>query len=824
MTKKTGREVANVLIPILYGLMAIGVALLVCGSGQYPFGSATMTHIYRGNLFYNAIQNGSIFPLYDPMWYNGVEVLRYCGPLPYYFLALCQILVGGDPIDAYLMFVGLVFFLGACFWFFIGKKKKRVFLGGFIGALWFFMPHNLFVLFFEGNLPRAFCMIILPIFVSCVYDYVLQADWKKLIGIIFSYAGIALCDLEYAIMAAIGFVIFMLIYGIIYHQWKKSLNVLSALVLGILVTGLWTIPSLIATAGTSNVETMYRYFQSIFKTLNPIERYLSINKYYYFGLAAFLLSIFGIIFSKKKSMPGFWTSIIILCCTTASMYSIMIIVPGREYLLMCQYISLALCFILYGFLLWDTLRKPIQIILCILLVLDVVPSLNLVYGTMSGVSVTERFNEQDETTLILSAKEVSQQRVALMDESVLEAMGAYLVSGYENGKAATFGSEWTTATTASNIKQLNRALTSGFYPYMFDRCMELGNDTVLVKLSQINVHEAPVEMLDEAAKEAGYELAGSNEFYRLYDMNIEGNWGTVTSYPAIGIGTGAPAISLCYPAVQEVSSTNLNDYTFEELSKYELIYLAGFTYDDRQSAEEMILRLSEAGVRIVILADGIPEDRVSHTSEFLGITCNDITFSNGYPLLDTKIGVLDCDFFPQGFEKWETVYVNGLDTIWGTVREENLDLPFYGTVKNDNIIVLGLNLTYFYSMTRDEGVGELLSDITEFAQGRLPEREIVPITVEYGNNSLIITSEMDKVNTSLAYHEMFNSAQGISQENNLLYVNAGTTYIDMDYPYFKPGLAVMIMGSVLTIVFLYAARKQYSTELKKNESANENVL
>jgi uncharacterized membrane protein len=310
-----------------------------------------------------------------------------------------------------------------------------------------------------------------------------------------------------------------------------------------------------------------------------------------------------------------------------------------------------------------------------------------------------------------------------------------------------------------------------------------------------------VELLDEAAAEAGYELADSNEFYRLYHMEVEGNWGTVTNYPAIGIGTEAASISLGFPAVEEVSSTNLNDYTFEELSQYQLIYLAGFTYDDREKAEKLVLDLSEAGVRIVILADGIPEDSLTRTRHFLGVICNDIRFSQGYPLLDTKVGVLDCDFFPQGYEEWSTVYVNGLDETWGTVREENLDLDFYGTVKNDNIIVLGLNLSAYYSMTKDAGVGELLTDITRLDIDSLPDRNVVPLEVAWNDHSVTITSEQDNVNTSLAYHEMFQCSRNISQENNLLYVGVGTTDVRMTYRYLYPGLGVSLLGVVLSILF-----------------------
>lgn len=814
MAKKTGREIAYILMPILYGLLAIGVGMLVCWSGQYPYGSETMAYVYRGDVVFNAIKDGNLFPLYDSMWYNGMELFKFCAPLPTYFMAFCQAIAGGDPTDGYLVFVGLVYFMCALSWLFVGKKRNRVLLGSFIGLLWFFMPNNLYVMFQEGNLFRGFCMIFLPLFISFAYDYIWEGKLKDLIKAMILYGCMALCDFEYMLMVAIGVLIYVVINGIFNHQWKKSLFLLLGMLLAFMIVGVWTVPYMIATAGISYDEVMYRYFQNIFISLNPVERLASLNRHYYFGLAAFILAVFGIVYSKRKSMPGFWTGVLILIGTISSMYPIMQIMPGSNHLLMCQYISLGLCFILYGFLSWDSLRKPLQIFLCVLLLLDVMPSLNLVYGTLNGVPVAERFDEQNETTLIAKAKEVCQQRIALLDGSELETMGSYLVSKYENGKAATFGSDWHNAATSTNIVQLNKAVEGGFYPYLFDRCKELGNDTVLIKLSQINQEEAPVELLDAAALEQGYELVDSNEFYRLYDMDIDGNWGTVTKYSAIGIGDKASVLSLYYPAVKEVTTTNLNNFTFEELSQYELIYLSGFTYNDRASAEKLIRDLSEAGVRIVILADGIPEDRTTHTKDFLGITCNTITFTNGYPLLDTRVGVLDCDFFPQGFGEWNTVYVNGLDETWGTVLENDMELDFYGTVENDNIVVLGLNLTYFYSLTQDAGVGELLAGVTEFAENEMPERQIVPLEITYGKDLITITSEQDNVNTSLAYHEMFTSMEPLEEENHLLYVDAGTTQIEMDFFEFYFGFSVSLMGFMLAVIFLYMVYR-YNRRMKR---------
>ncbi len=821
MTKKSDSGISSILIPILYGLIAIVVAMLVCWSGQYPFGSETMNHIYWGDVVYNALKDGNMFVLYDPTWYNGIEFFRFVSPLPAYFLAMCQAIAGGDPLDGYLVFVGFVFLISALSWFFIGKRRGRTVLGAFLGLIWFFMPNNLFVMFFEGDLAHALCMVIVPFLVSGVYDYINDGKWTRLIKIMIAFAGIALCDLNYMVMFGLGIVLFMLIYACMYGKWMRMLQIVIAMVLSVLVLGIWSVSASMVSMGTANIEKMQHYFQSIIKTLNPVERIQSANKYYYFGLAAFVLSIFGLACGKKKTAPGFLVAIVLLLSTVASMYYVFSIIPGKEYLMMCQYISLALCFVLYTFLKWDSLKKVITVIVCILLVVDIVPSLELIYGTLNGVSVEERFGDQDETTMIAKAKEVCQQRMALLDGSELETMGAYLVSGYENGKLASLGGDWSFAATRSNISQVNRALTNGFYRYLFDRCKELGNDTVLIKVSQLNTTPVPEEMIDSAAATVGYEMIASSEFYRLYDMDIEGNWGVVSEYPAIGIGTGAYIISLGFPAVEETISPNLNDYTFEELSKYKLIYLSGFTYDDKAYAEDLVIRLSEAGVRIVIMADGIPEDSSSQTSDFLGLVCNDISFSNGYPLLDTKLGLLDCDFFPAGNEEWKTVYVNGLDEVWGTVQENEMELDFYGTVKNDNIIVVGLNLTYYYSITQDEGIGELLSDITGMGVGSLPGRKIVPLQVDYDYTSVTITSQYNNVNTTLAYHDMFNGKLNFSTENNLLYVNAGTTKISFSYPYLIVGMIVTVIACGATVAFLWVVRKtEKSAENNKKEINN----
>ena len=136
------------------------------------------------------------------------------------------------------------------------------------------------------------------------------------------------------------------------------------------------------------------------------------------------------------------------------------------------------------------------------------------------------------------------------------------------------------------------------------------------------------------------------------------------------------------------------------------MFLNGFTYDDKET-EDLVLRLSRAGVKVIIYADGIPQDKHTHSQNFLDVTCSSITFLNGYPDMDTRIGMIYPDMFPASFHLGLQCPLDGLDTVWGTFYDNGFSLDFYGTVKNDNIIMTGLNLTYFYSLTDDVSVGQL---------------------------------------------------------------------------------------------------------------------
>ena len=647
----TAAVIGGLIYIALAVFMSVMVIKLVSKNGVYPSGSDTMYHIYRGDYVYNSIKAGNWYPLYDYMWYNGVELMRYWAPLCAYVMAFCEMLAGGDMLIGYLIFVGLICMLGAVSWLCIGIRMKRPVLGAFIGIIWFFMPNNLLALFVEGNLARSLSMIFLPVFIYEVSEYLKDRRAVRMPFIIISFVLIALCHLGYAGMAALAVIVYCIIHMLQGYSKRAVGDIIVALLLGFMLIGVWMVASLNGgITSLDNSENMANFFQSLWVTINPLDRVTTNNSHFYFGLAAALLAVSGMFFGYKKSRAGFIAAIITLICTTTAMYPVLKILPGSQYLWMLRFISIALCMILYSFLKWDTLKKPLVVLFCVILIADIVPSLPLITGDGNNISVSkngitidynnndsawDRLDEQQNSTLIAQAQSLTKQRLTILDDSSLGSTGAFLVSDWNESVPAVFGAGREAANTSTNIVRLNRALSDGSYYYVFDRSRELGSDTVLVKLSVIAKYGSSVYDMDVAAKASGYEVAGANAAYRLYHMDTYDNWGTVSSYEAIGIGSGTPLISQSFPAVEETDSDNLNDYTYERLSKYKEVILAGFTYDDKDAAESLIVKLSESGVKVVIYADGIPQNKKTQSQEFLGVTCSDIVFNNGFPDMDT---------------------------------------------------------------------------------------------------------------------------------------------------------------------------------------------
>ncbi len=810
---------------LLYVLVAAVVVFLAFRSGKYPSGADTMFYIYRGDFLYRSItQEGNWYPLIDMAWYNGVQTWRYWSPLSAFILAGCQGIAGGDSFNGYLLGVGVFYVLSALVWLIIGYTHRRPFMGAFIGLLWFLVPNNAFMFFEEGVLARSMSMCVLPWFLVSVYDYLhrpVGKRWSSLVGIMASYLFIIMCHLGWAGMLAIALLLFFLFYKLLYPKGSAPIGpVLISMILCVVITGLWTYPSLVGgITGIDSSSIMRSYFQSLNLTVNPfcggsLNRWIANPGKAYFGGAAFALALFGLFFSRRAVVPGFATALSICLLTSTAAYPILAVLPGAQYLWMLRFVSIALTFLFVSFFFWRSLKKHFQAIIAVLLVCEVCLGLVLVAGdgSTTGLSPEQRYNKIAEDALLDQGKALTTQRFSVAEpfSSVLDAI--YVIAGYgEDAVPTSYGQGVQAAPQYTNIVRVNQAAENGQFLYMFDRLLELGNDTVAIPTKYLDArYQGPVE-LDAAAARVGYRLAAETNGYRLYHIDTPETFGVVSTYRAAAIGTGAGDIALGFPAVQELTEVCLDHYTYEDLAKYDVIYLAGFTYEDKKTAEQLVLDLSEDGVRFLIMADGMPADEHTGSKTFLDVSCNTVNFQNGYPVLETIDGPLICDLFADGYSKdWKTVYVNGLDDVWGTITDvPEGKMDFYGTTHNDNIVFIGLALTYHYSLTLDKTVGDLLSHALTLSSQELPKREIVPITVDYRDNVITIDAPCDNVNTTLSYHDIFRPDRPIRNVGHLTVVDRGRTVIRLVYPCLAVGLTLTIVGVVAAAAYLALMRKRF---------------
>lgn len=835
MKRKSGPSALAALMPLVYLLLAVIVVMAVAVNGVYPGGEQTMFHLYRGDAILNAVKQGTVFPWYDPMWFNGYELLRFTPPLSGYFLALCQAL-GGSVFFGYLLFVGLVFYLGAMSWLVIGLKSGRSRLGAALGLVWCLLPYHAYMLFVEGDLAWSLGLQLLPwLFYHaqrCVCGESRKAVWWT--GILECL--LALTHIGLAGMMALCILVMALVYGPLTHTGRRPGAVLLAGIGGLLLAGIWLAPYLSAVSLPWDTnEYMAATFQSLTRTLAPWTYWREGGKSVYFGLSLFVCLLLTGIFARKDAKGPAWTGIILVLATTTVVRTVTQLLPGSQLLRMFWVLAAAAAFGFLALLSWRAARPAVLVLLCLLLMADCALSLpRITGGGQVSTPAEERLETVRTNALLDRAQEITRQRLAILDEGNLGSEGVFLATAWKDAVAISGGDRRAHTPTKARLEHLSRALTGGSCLYVFDRCLELGCDTVLVQTGLLPQREREKGALAAAAEKLGYSLVETNGVYELYHTDLGASWGLASRYSAIGIGSTAYYGALNYPNMEEAQDTNLNHYTFEQLSRYELLFLSGFTYDDRDRAEELVLALSEAGVRVVIAADGVPENRSTHDRRFLGVVCNEIEFSNGYPAMETEDGLLYTDLFPQEYAKWHTVYTEGLDEVWGSVLDNDIKLPFIGTVKNENIVVYGLNLSFYHILTRDPAAEKLLDRAISLPGERLPSRTVVPLKVNRHARGLEVTSPAEEVNTTLAWHDSMVSDRSLDNDNGLLRVGKGTTVIALAYPSLLPGILITLAG-LAALVSAWAgyrgnspakeeAEESPEEEAEKGTAVNANII
>lgn len=793
--KKILKNSISILI-LLIGAILLGSILYFMK--MQPSGGDIWGHLYKSEVMYENLKRGEWFPLLDLKWYNGMQLYRYWPPFSYYIMAGLQTLSSGDLLYAYYLLATFVFFFGGLPWVIWGNIENRRVLGTFFGILWFFMPETIRIYFCAGNIPQMVTTAIVPYIIFFIWLYIRKNKNVALIGI---YIGMFVLTFTHLMVTAIvgtSTFIYFLIDQMENKGWKRKIQLLLIMIAGIGTAGIWIVPSLkggMVTAEQGGESVMSTLIYPLSVSLNPLYRIAEGRDNFYFGLAITILSFLGLLLAKGRKKAGFVFLFVILLFTTPATYHFLSKLPFSQLFWMTRFTPMVYGLFFCSMMEWTRLKKKYCVIAMLVLLLDLVPS----FIVPKYMVITPDNTISD----IQELRNITTQRASIVDLSSYGSYPSYGMCG-KDGVNYTYGWAWQGAVTGDNIVLLNEALERENYLFIFDRCLELGNDTVLIRKIHLGKNGGTKETMIKAAEQSGYVLVKETVQSYLFKREAPEQFGVISQYKGMVIGRYANMMTTTYPVFITGESEILDDYTFEELVKYEVLFLTGFEYRDKNYVENLLKKLEANGVRIVIDTTHLQGDSKTKQEIFLGVTNQQIHFKNRYPELRYENQHIYARNFHKDDVDFATGYITSVDHVLGSFTMGDKELAFLGyNEESPNIYFLGINLMYHVTMTGDANVLRLTNQILGVSNEELPVRELVPIEIEEKDNKLYIHTEKENVNTTLAYQDIFKSEQEISNENNLLKIKEKDTVIEMYYPQFYVGMAVSILGILMGFGLLF---------------------
>lgn len=784
---------------VVLAAVSLMISRIMWDGAFYGSGNDIWGHLFKTEVMYEGLRSGNGYPLYTPYWYNGIQLYRYWPPLSYYALAGLRFLTGGDMQVAYYLYFALSAFLGGLPWILLGHRNRRPFLGLTIALFWFFMPDNIRVFLNEGNLPRMLAITLIPYLILFLWLYLRENKSLALLGLILISALMVLAHVMIAAMSGIAVFVFLVFDSVRSRQFIRGLVVLAAMLAGIMLTGVWLVPALsgglVSMNASSTAVVMQALAFDFAHQLNPLARLADAGPFY-FGLAAVVLSLVGGVFAPKGKRAGYYFTLLLVIAITPAFIPILLQFPASELFWMIRFTSFAYAFFFFSLMEWETLRRWACIMFAAVLLLDCLPSLSF-----------DRYAVDHSRTLVHELETIkgsTSQRAAIMDLSVFGSYPAWALCTGRDAISYTYGWAWQGAETAPNIVLLNTALEAENYLYLFDRSLELGNDTVAIHAEAVGkAMRTEKDMISEAAM-SGYRLVRKTDKMYIFHVDTPPEFGVITDYEGIAIGAFADTVPLYFPSFSMGVSDALDDYDIGDFDGYETVFLSGFTYRDQAAAEDLVRILAARGTRIVIDVTHVPFDPVTQRMNFLGVSVSGVSFVNHFPDMhygDSK--VLAGSFSPE-YDTWNTQYLVQVDHVTGYADYSQERLVWAGYNDDPNIVFLGFNLMFHAIDTRDQEVFRLLSSLLDVPYQKLPSRELVPLDIEHSPAGMRIRSAYNGVNTTLAWQDIFEASYELGNQSNLMVVRQGVTDIRFRYPLGPQGMRLSIAGVLASLMVLFA--------------------
>ncbi len=536
----------------------------------YPVGLDTWGHLYKAEFLYKQILIGNYYPRFTADWYNGCQLFRYWAPLPYYFIALLRfcstnIFVAGNIYMFICALLGGIFCL---FW----AKQINLSLATLLGMIWVIWPNNLKIALAEGNYPRTLTTAFLPLIFWAFYLIINGKRTKSLF--IFTIILVHILVLCHAMMAAIYCICFMLFAIILWFlggcSFKDTLYGFLALVLGIISSSWWLIPSLKGgIAGMGKVAAAGAVeFIPLTISFNPFNRFKDPGSLY-FGMI--LLIIILLYFFIRPSKPIwakslFWVGLFCIIITFPTFSWIHQLLPLSEILWPLRFTTFAsFALLLCGFAFSNEyLKSPSRLAkIGVVLLLTAFFAINFVDNYFSIEKLVRTQSQPSNITRVSEKiKASSGWRIAAIDLSSLSSIPSYLLS-FQAEREQVFGWAWQGATTAQNIMLLNTALENNLYPFLFRQVAQLGATDLIVKNSMVK----KPQYFDETANLMGFNKVMTSGEISYWHSLQQKPYLQLNKEACLAIGSHASIYALQFPMIEigQLNNPGPNTHLFRKV-------------------------------------------------------------------------------------------------------------------------------------------------------------------------------------------------------------------------------------------------------------------
>ncbi len=689
-------------------LFFIWILIVIIFSGIFksgvPPGSDTLGHLAKVQYLGEHFKSTGSIASWMPYWYSGFPILKYYPPL-WYIVSIPVYYIFGNAFKTYNFLVIAWGILASSVVYFTIKKRINVFSASFAAFLLVIAPFSIRELFMMGGIPRLFSIIFFPICLYLTQDLFKNNDRRKAILLLsFSFSFYILFHALTAFFSMTTLFVYIILRCILEKKLyiKQIISYIASIGLSVALSAWWLIPAYFGKM------TQFSPREAIVICSVSLKEIFGFNFHFlrdfgsrYLGFSIFMLALISVIvFRNREKFAIFLTAIYCIIFSLGvntpfydTIFYSNLFFPERalnDGIFLLILLSSMLFLEIKKFKIKK--RAIIAFFIIFLCLLDFYPSLQLIKN-----------REEPEDIISTIEKTNSDGRIAFL--GILDPAATFYPVLLKRYSVDGFYIQGTLHN--KDLTGINFALSNEYYAY------------ILKQYDKWNVSCVAVSGYDEFGK--FLEENGFSKRYTVENIDLYCRDARLYIEPlkktAIAIGKYSQTVSMAFPEVAEGYSDYIDEYSIEYLKNFDTIVFTGFSFHDKQRAEEIVVELAARGITVVVDLQGAATEWYETTPSFLGADSLTLDVEGTVDLVTDDEILATLEFEPFSYEggPWRSpVYLN-LDNELLKIKKENelYTILGYKRINGEEVYFIGLNLFYHTLLTKDAAARALLAEILQ---------------------------------------------------------------------------------------------------------------